>query len=237
MLSAQRDAPIYNERAIVHPEVGYGGMVATQERHASEAAAEVLRAGGNAVDAAATAAFALAVTLPRAGNIGGGGFMIVHEAESGKSYAIDFREMAPAASDAAEFTKEDGTPDPVKTRSAATASGVPGTVRGIAMALEKAGTLTLAQTLAPAIGLAEEGIPVSEDLHDSLRVYQKAFEDSPAAQAVYYPEGKCPRWDRSGNRRILRKPCGGSPKTGRTNFTPGRRRRRLSATWMKRAES
>ena len=129
---AQKAPPIYNEDAIVHPVVSYGGMVVTQEKHASAAAAAILREGGNAIDAAVTAAFSLAVTLPRAGNIGGGGFMLVHLAETGESFAIDFREMAPAAADAAIFTKE-GRPDKVKTRSAATASGVPGTVRGLAL--------------------------------------------------------------------------------------------------------
>lgn len=186
------DAPIYNEDAIFHPVVAYGGMVVSQEQLASESAAQVLSHGGNAIDAAVTAAFSLAVTLPRAGNIGGGGFMVVHLADGGENYAIDFREMAPAASEAKDFINADGSPDPAKTRSAATASGVPGTVRGLALALEKSGSLKWADTLKPAIKLAEEGFRVTEDLHDSLKVYQKAFADSTAAINVFFKEGSVP---------------------------------------------
>ena len=88
-LFAQR--PIHNEAALTHPVIGYRGIVATQEAHASRAAAAVLEEGGNAVDAAVTAGFTLAVTLPRAGNIGGGGFMLVHLAETDEQIAIDYR--------------------------------------------------------------------------------------------------------------------------------------------------
>jgi gamma-glutamyltranspeptidase/glutathione hydrolase len=189
LCTAQKAPPIYNEDAIVHPVVSYGGMVVTQEKHASEAAAAILREGGNAIDAAVTAAFSLAVTLPRAGNIGGGGFMLVHLVETGEDFAIDFREMAPAAADAALFTRE-GQPDKVKTRSSATASGVPGTVRGLALALEKAGTMPLSKTLTEAIRLAEEGIPVSEDLRDTLKAYAGDFKVSASAQAVFFPGGE-----------------------------------------------
>ena len=191
MVSAEKAAPIFNERSLVHPVVGADGMVVAQERLAAEAGVEVLRRGGNAVDAAVTTGFALAVTLPRAGNIGGGGFMIVHR-DSGESFTIDFREMAPAGSEVSKFTKDDGLPDPKKTRSAATASGVPGTVRGFAMALRKAGTISLEEALEPAIRMAGEGISVNEDLHDSLKAYRKAFEISPASIAVFYPSGRVP---------------------------------------------
>ncbi len=101
---------IYRDPAIVHPVVGYGGMVATQDAHATRAAAEVLAEGGNAIDAAVTAGFALAVTLPRAGNIGGGGFMVVHLADKQQQVAIDYREKAPMAATRDMFLDANGKP-------------------------------------------------------------------------------------------------------------------------------
>lgn len=89
--------PIYETSSIFKPVVGYEGMVSTQNFYATEAAAEVLKKGGNAVDAAVAAGFVLSVTLPRAGNLGGGGFMLIHDAESGETWALDHRETAPAA--------------------------------------------------------------------------------------------------------------------------------------------
>ena len=132
-------------------------MVATQEAEASRIGLEVLQNGGNAVDAAATVAFALAVTLPRAGNLGGGGFMLVHDAETGDTVAIDYREKAGGKAFRDMFLDEAGEADPEKSRYSGLAVGVPGTVAGMALALERYGTISLAEALAPAIELAEQG--------------------------------------------------------------------------------
>ncbi len=192
---AQTGTAIYRDAAAVHPVVGYGGMVATQDAHATRAAAGVLAEGGNAVDAAVTAGFALAVTLPRAGNIGGGGFMLVHLAapEGPRQVAIDYREKAPKAAHRDMFLDERGNPVAELSRTTHLAAGVPGTVRGLALALEKYGTVPLARALAPAIALAEDGFPVGEDLHDSLRFYADEFESAPEAMGIFFgPGGEVP---------------------------------------------
>ena len=167
LAQAQQDA-IYSERDLIHPVHGRHGMVATQEATATRIGLEVLQHGGNAVDAAVTVGFALAVTLPRAGNLGGGGFMLVHDAASGDTVAIDYREKAGGNAFRDMFLDEQGEADPEKSRYSGLAVGVPGTVAGLALALERYGTISLAQALAPAIRLAEQGIIVSEDLAASL---------------------------------------------------------------------
>ena len=146
------------------------GMVVTQERQASRIGAEILAKGGNAVDAAVAAGFALAVTLPKAGNLGGGGFMVLHLAEKGEDLVIDYRETAPAAMRQDAFLDANGNPDPEKSRDSALAVGVPGTVAGLALAHARfgSGRFTLAELVAPAVQLAREGIPVEGDLLDSL---------------------------------------------------------------------
>jgi gamma-glutamyltranspeptidase/glutathione hydrolase len=124
-------------------------MVVAQEAIAARIGADILKKGGNAVDAAVATAFALAVTYPRAGNIGGGGFMVIHSAERKENVAIDYRETAPAATTSDIFLGADGKPDTAKSRDSALGIGVPGTVAGLALALEKygSGQFTLAQLL------------------------------------------------------------------------------------------
>jgi gamma-glutamyltranspeptidase/glutathione hydrolase len=146
------------------------GMVVAQERLAAEIGADILRQGGNAVDAAVATGFALAVTYPRAGNIGGGGFMVIHSAARNEAVAIDYRETAPSAITPDVFLGADGKPDTDKSRNSALGVGVPGTVAGLALALEKygSGRFTLAQILAPAIELARNGFVVADDIADTL---------------------------------------------------------------------
>jgi gamma-glutamyltranspeptidase / glutathione hydrolase len=146
------------------------GMVVAQEKLAAIIGADILRQGGNAVDAAVATGFALAVTYPRAGNIGGGGFMVIHSAERGQDIAIDYRETAPAAITQDVFLGPDGKPDPAKSRDSALGIGVPGTVAGLALALEKfgSGKFTLAEILKPAIALARDGFVVADDTADTL---------------------------------------------------------------------
>ena len=137
---------------------------------AAQVGADILRKGGNAVDAAVATGFALAVTYPRAGNIGGGGFMVIHSAERNEDIAIDYRETAPAATTRDIFLGADGKPDGDKSRNSALGIGVPGTVAGLALALEKygSGKFTLAQILKPSIELARDGFVVADDTADTL---------------------------------------------------------------------
>ncbi len=132
--------PIIAQNARLLPVLAQNGMVASQERLASAVGVDILKRGGNAVDAAVAVGFALAVTLPRAGNLGGGGFMLVHLAKTGETVAIDYREIAPAASTPTMFLNSAGEPDPQKSRDSGLSVGVPGTVRGMALAVEKYGS-------------------------------------------------------------------------------------------------
>ena len=143
------------------------GMVVTQEARAARVGIEILKKGGNAVDAAAAVAFALAVVEPRAGNIGGGGFMVIHLA-TGEDTTIDYRETAPAAINAKSFLDAAGNADPQKSRTSALAIGVPGTVAGLALAEKKYGSghFTLADLFAPAIAMARDGITLDDDMTD-----------------------------------------------------------------------
>src|SRR5689334_13294712 len=116
------------------------GLVVAQERLAAQVGADILKQGGNAVDAAVATGFALAVTYPRAGNIGGGGFMVIHSTARNEDVAIDYRETAPAAMTQDVFLGSDGKPDADKSRNSALGIGVPGTVAGLALALQKYGS-------------------------------------------------------------------------------------------------
>jgi gamma-glutamyltranspeptidase / glutathione hydrolase len=154
----------------IHAVAAEHGMVVAQEKMAARIGADVLRRGGNAVDAAVATGFAMAVTYPRAGNIGGGGFMVIHLAERREDIAIDYRETAPAATTRDIFLGADGKPDNAKSRESALGIGVPGTVAGLTLALEKygSGKFTLSELLRPAIDLARDGIPIADDIADTL---------------------------------------------------------------------
>jgi gamma-glutamyltranspeptidase/glutathione hydrolase len=169
---AQEHRHLYTPPAAdtVHAVSAEHGMVVAQEKISAQIGAEVLRQGGNAVDAAVATGFAMAVTYPRAGNIGGGGFMVIHSADRNEDIAIDYRETAPAATTRDIFLGADGKPDADKSRNSALGIGVPGTVAGLALALEKygSGQFTLAQILKPAIDLARDGFVVTDDTADTL---------------------------------------------------------------------
>src|SRR5450755_3793929 len=145
-------------------------MVVAQESRAARIGVEILRRGGNAVDAAVATGFALAVTYPRAGNIGGGGFMVIHLAKDNRDTTIDYRETAPAAAAPTMFLDAKGDADPVKSRASALAVGVPGTVAGLALAHQKygSGKLSLADLIAPALEQARNGFPIEDDTADTL---------------------------------------------------------------------
>src|SRR6185295_8173667 len=163
------------------------GMVVAQERLAAQIGADILRQGGNAVDAAVATGFALAVTYPRAGNIGGGGFMMIHSADRNEDVAIDYRETAPAATTRDIFLGADGKPDIARSRDSALGIGVPGTVAGLALALEKygSGTLTLAEILQPAIALARDGVAIADDSADTLPEWHKRLARWPASEKIF----------------------------------------------------
>jgi gamma-glutamyltranspeptidase/glutathione hydrolase len=166
------------------------GMVVAQEYRAARIGVQILDRGGNAVDAAVAVGFAMAVTYPRAGNIGGGGFMVIHRA-NGEDIAIDYRETAPAAATPVMFLDANGEPDPKKSRDSALAIGVPGTVAGLAMAREKygSGKFSLADLIAPAIALAQNGVRVTDDTADSLPNARERLARWPAAAAIFLKNG------------------------------------------------
>ena len=167
------------------PAIASRGMVSGPEKLASEAGLDMLKKGGNAVDAAVATGFALAVTLPRAGNIAGGGFMLVHLADSDEQVFIDYREMAPAGASRDMFLNEDGTVDMRKAYNSVSAAGIPGTVAGLIHALEKYGTLDLKTVIQPAIDLAEKGFEVPAALHLNLRSAAKRLSRNDEANRVY----------------------------------------------------
>ncbi|MBJ3776155.1 gamma-glutamyltransferase [Acuticoccus mangrovi] len=170
-------------------------MVVTQEAQASEVGLDILRHGGNAVDAAVAVGFALAVTLPRAGNIGGGGFMVIHTAE-GENVAVDYREMAPRAATRDMFLDASGEASPELSRRSGLAVGVPGTVAGLALAHERygSGKLSLADLVAPAVALARDGFTVSPAMAAALATpyFRDRLLADAAAAALFYPGGEPP---------------------------------------------
>ena len=174
------------------------GMVVAQEARAARIGVAVLERGGNAVDAAVATGFAMAVTYPRAGNIGGGGYMVIHlgERQRGpkrpRNIAIDYRETAPAAATRDMFLDEKGNADPRKSRDSALAIGVPGTVAGLALAHQRygSGRLTLAELMAPAIALARDGFAVEDDIADSLPRARARLARWPSSAKIFLkPDG------------------------------------------------
>ena len=192
VVSAQQpdSQPRFEYSAINHPVVGRRGMVASHNQLSSEIAAEILAKGGNAIDAGAALGFALAVTLPRAGNIGGGGFMLVHVAALNKTIAIDFRETAPAAASQDMFFDANGNVVLDQTyRFSHKSSAVPGSVAGLAHIVENYGSMTLAEVLEPAIKLARDGIEVTYDLAADLARSQRLKNNPASLRKFYKPDG------------------------------------------------
>ena len=168
------------------------GMVVAQEQRAARIGIQILDRGGNAVDAAVAVGFAMAVTYPRAGNLGGGGFMVIHLAKENRDIAIDYRETAPAKSWPEMFLDAQGNPDPKKSRDSGLAVGVPGTVAGLALAQEKygSGKLSLADLIRPAINLAANGFRVEDDLADSLPGARARLARWPSTASIFLNGGE-----------------------------------------------
>lgn len=188
--TAKTDQAIYSEDAIHHPVWAKNGMVATQEALASDIGLKILKDGGNAVDAAVAVGFALAVTLPRAGNIGGGGFMMIYDAKQGKTVALDYREKAPSSASRDMYLDKDGNAISDLSRYHGLAVGVPGTVAGLLKALEDHGTMSRGQVMASAIALAENGIEVTAGLSESLEALSDRLQKWPSTKKIFFkPDG------------------------------------------------
>jgi gamma-glutamyltranspeptidase / glutathione hydrolase len=167
------------------------GMVVTDDAIATRAGADVLAAGGNAVDAAVATAFALAVAFPTAGNLGGGGFLVARI--GGKAYALDFREVAPAAATRDMYLGPDGKPTG-DTREGWRSVGVPGSVAGLWEAWHTLGShkVTWAEVIAPAIRLAEQGFLVDEAFAKTIEIVRARIAKFPATAALFLPNGAPP---------------------------------------------
>ena len=214
------------------PVAARQGMVVASEPLAAEAGLEILRAGGNAVDAAVAVGFALAVTHPEAGNIGGGGFMLVRLA-GGEAVVVDYREEAPAAAARGMFLDARGELIPEATTIGARAAGVPGTVAGLALAHRKYGKLPWARVLRPAIRLAEQGFPVSYGLSESLREHRNLLSLYAETRRIFLHDGRLYEpgelFRQPDLARTLRQIAVGGPKA----FYRGRIARAIAATVKK----
>lgn len=186
-------APIIDYQDRLLPQVGRNGMVVGPERLASEIGYAILQQGGNAVDAAVATGFALAVTYPRAGNLGGGGFMLIHLADENKQVFIDYREMAPGRAQRDMYLDEFGDVDRQRLYFSYLSAGVPGTVAGLLHALENYGTMSVRQVLQPAVDLALKGIPVSFALNQELNSRKERLLADPGAASTYLVEGEAPQ--------------------------------------------
>ena len=175
-----------NTFEIFQPVVARRGMVASEQHLASAAGADILRQGGNAVDAAVAVGFALAVVLPNAGNLGGGGFMLIHDAKTNRNIALDFREIAPAQATRDMYLGPDGQVIQGKSTRTPYSVGVPGSVAGLTQALAEHGTMSLTQVIAPAIKLAAQGFKVSPVLAELLNIQRPHLEPWKGTREIFF---------------------------------------------------
>ena len=194
-LSIATSSTAYVEEAIIinastrfHPVYSMSGMVVSQEAVASHIGADILSKGGNAIDAAVATGFALSVTLPRAGNLAGGGFMMIHLAEKDRLIALDFREMAPSLAGRDMFIGDDGNVDNNLARYSIKSSGVPGSVAGLLHAQSKYGQLTLKEVIQPAVNIAKNGIEMTMDLAGSLKTKKSRLHKNEASKGYFYKD-------------------------------------------------
>jgi gamma-glutamyltranspeptidase / glutathione hydrolase len=164
------------------------GMVVSANGLASKVGLQVLKKGGNAVDAAVAVGFALSVTYPVAGNIGGGGFMVIHLSD-GQNITIDYREKAPLASSRDMFLDDNGNYIPNSSTDGITSVGVPGSVAGLVYALENYGTMSLNDIIQPAVNLAEDGFPLDNHTVNSFNAYLDEFRKYPSSHKVFTRNG------------------------------------------------
>ena len=181
----------------IHPEIASDFMVVTQNKHATEVGYDILRKGGNAVDAAVAVGFALAVTLPRAGNLGGGGFVLIYDKESDEISAIDYRSAAPSSATSDLFLEKDKV-----IRFGHLVNAVPGSVAGLLKAHKDHGSLPLDDLLKPAISLAKDGFEVTDDLNYVLEWGKESMLANQASKDKFYDLNDAPVQVRS----ILKQP-------------------------------
>ena len=186
LVTSARAEPGPSSKSTAEPASFRNGMVVSDDRLATLVGLSVLKEGGNAIDAAVAMGFALAVTYPRAGNLGGGGFMLVHLGKTGQTVAIDYREKAPLKATRSMFLDKTGEVDVERARHSIYSSGVPGTVAGLSLALEKYGTISLGRAVVPAIKLAEEGFSVSAELREPLLRAKDRMKKSAESMAVFF---------------------------------------------------
>src|SRR5262249_31054544 len=202
------------------------GMVTTDEELASRAGVEILKQGGNAVDAAVATAFALAVVEPAAGNIGGGGFMLVRMAD-GRTSFLDYRETAPGKAKRDMYIKPDGKLDGEASVVGYRAVAVPGTVAGLELALASYGTMKLAEVMAPAIRLADDGFPVSEKLARELSGERKDLQRFSVSNRIFLRQGALYKTGETLRQPELAATLGRIAKHGAAEFYRGQTARML----------
>ena len=181
----------------IHPEIASDFMVVTQNKHATEAGYEILRQGGNAVDAAVAVGFALSVTLPRAGNLGGGGFILIYDKDTDKVSSIDYRSAAPQSSKSEMFIDNGEV-----IKFGHLVNAVPGSVAGLLKAHEAQGSLPLSSLLKPAIRLAKNGFEVTYDLNFVLEWGGESMLANKASREKFYNKNEEP----IGVRTLFRQP-------------------------------
>lgn len=169
------------------PVIGKHGMVVSSSKLSSLVGIEILKKGGNAIDAAVAMGFALAVTYPSAGNIGGGGFMVIH-LKNGKNTTIDFRESAPLKAYRDMYLDKNGNFDPKLSSEGVTSTGVPGTVAGLLYVLKKYGSLKLKDVIQPAIDLAEKGFVLEYKLSESFESAKDDFKKYPSSRKIFFKD-------------------------------------------------
>ena len=182
------DSSIFNSQSLIHPEVNRNGMVVTQHYLATDVGAKILEDGGNAYDASIAVAFALAVVLPRAGNIGGGGFMVMYDKEANENFSIDYREMAPRLASKDMFLNDDGSVNKKRAREGILSIGVPGTVYGMWEVHKKFGSISWKKLIEPAIKLAEEGFIMSPFMVDALNRRYKKLSNYQNFKDIFYED-------------------------------------------------
>ncbi|MDC0443234.1 gamma-glutamyltransferase [Gammaproteobacteria bacterium] len=187
-LSSNLYSSIFNSQSIVHPEIGENGMVVSQHYLATNIGQKILQDGGNAYDASIAVAFALAVVLPRAGNIGGGGFMVMYDKQTNKNFSIDYRETAPALATKDMYLNKDGTVNKKRAREGILAIGVPGTVYGMWEVHQKFGSLPWKKLIEPAIELAKNGFVMTPFMVDALNDRYKKLGNYKNFKEIFYKE-------------------------------------------------
>jgi gamma-glutamyltranspeptidase/glutathione hydrolase len=186
-LSQTRTQTTLDYQNRIHPEISSSFMVVSQNSHATEAGYEILKKGGNAVDASVAVGFALAVTLPRAGNLGGGGFVLIYDKEKDDVSSIDYRSAAPKSATSDLFVQDDSV-----VRFGHLVNAVPGSVAGLLKAHQDHGTMPLADLLMPAIRLARDGFEVTHDLNYVLEWGKESMLSNEASNNKFYSANKDP---------------------------------------------